>query len=128
MIVRPSSIILIQRRILAFFITAESYTCHHTEQCDSFTIYFEYDRIHSKRIWNHSGSYIKIYHMMFLTPLGSSSLGLHTPSPRKGYTNHSSAKYKLRSGIKLHNLNILSDIIYCVALDPSKKTGWAERH
>ena len=71
----------------------------------------------------------KIYHMMFLTPLGSSSLGLlHTPSPRKGYTNHSSAKYKLRSGIKLHNLNILSDIVYCVALDPSKKTGWADRH
>ena len=47
MIVKPSSII--QRRILAFFVTAESYTCHHTEQCDSFTIYFV--SIHSKRIW-----------------------------------------------------------------------------
>ena len=30
MIVKPSSII--QRRILAFFVTAESYACHHTEQ------------------------------------------------------------------------------------------------
>ena len=88
MIVKPSSII--QRRILAFFVTAESYACHHTE--NAILSIFPLS-IHSERIWNYSGSYIKIYHMMFLTPLGSSSLGLHTPSPRKGYTNHSSAKY-----------------------------------